>query len=109
MERAPEPSSELYRGYRREVEGERMARSARSGAAIVAALNTGFIPLDWLAFRGDFAWMLAARLVCNAVMAVIYLGTARRWPLRSTVAGCLAVGGMLLQVIAAAGGTTGEY
>ena len=35
MERAPEASSELYRSYRREVEGERMARSARSGAATV--------------------------------------------------------------------------
>src|SRR3990172_3129439 len=109
MDRAPEPSRELYRGYRRELEGERMARSARSGAAIVAALNTGFIPLDWLAFRDELAWMLPARLACNAVMAVVALGAARRWPLRSAVAGCLAVGGMLLQVIAAAGGTTGEY
>ncbi len=102
-------ADELYRSYRRELEGERMARSARSGAAIVAALNTGFIPLDWLAFRDEFAWMLPARLACNAVMAAVALGAARRWPLRSAVAGCLAVGGMLLQVIAAAGGTTGEY
>jgi signal transduction histidine kinase len=109
MQGVPEASRELYRGYRREVEGERMVRSARSGALIVAALNTGFIPLDWLAFRGEFAWMLAARLACNAVMAAIWLGTARRWPLRSTVGGCLAAGGMLLHVIAAAGGTTSEY
>ncbi len=109
MDPAQEPSGELYHGYRREVEGERMARSARSGATIVAALNTGFIALDWLAFRSDFAWMLAARLACNAVMAVVALGAAQRWPLRSAVAGCLGVGGMLLQVIASAGGTTGEY
>jgi signal transduction histidine kinase len=109
MERAPEPSRELYRGYRREVEGERMARSARSGAAIVAALNTGFIPIDWLAFRDEFAWMLAVRLACNAVMAAIYVAAARRWPLPSALAGCVCVGGMLLHVIAAAGGATGEY
>jgi signal transduction histidine kinase len=109
MDRAPEASAELYRSYRREVEGERMARSARSGAAIVAALNTGFIPLDWLAFREQFPWMLAARLACDAVMAAVFLATARRWPLRSAAAGCLAVGGMLLQVIWAAGGVTGEY
>jgi signal transduction histidine kinase len=109
MDRAPEASAELYRSYRREVEGERMGRSARSGAAIVAALNTGFIPLDWLAFRDDFAAMLAARLACDAAMAAVFLATARRWPLRSAVAGCLAVGGMLLEVIGAAGGVTGEY
>src|SRR5512134_1378786 len=100
MDRAPEPSAALYRSCRREVGGERLARSARSGAAIVAALNTGFIPIDWLAFRDDFAWMLAARLACNAVMAAVFLSTARRWPLPSAVAGCLAVGGMLLEVIA---------
>jgi hypothetical protein len=109
MSPAPEASAELYRSYRREVEGERMARSDRSGAAIVALLNTGFIPLDWIGFRDDFAWMLAARWLCNAVMAAIFLAAGERWPLRSAVAGCLAVGAMLLAVIAAAGGTTGEY
>jgi signal transduction histidine kinase len=107
--RFPEAPPELYRSYRREVEGWRMARSARSGAAIVAALNTGFIPLDWLAFRADFAGMLAARLACNAVMAAVFFGGAERWPLRAAAAGCLAVGGMLLHVIAVAGGPTGEY
>ena len=77
--------------------------------AIVALLNTGFIPLDWFAFRDDFAWMLAARLACNAVMAAVFVFAGARWPLGSAAAGCLAVGGMLLAVIAAAGGVTGEY
>ena len=109
MRRAPDAASELYRSYRREVEGERMTRSARSGAAIVLALNTAFVPLDWFAFREDFAWMLAARIACNAAMAAVLLFAGRRWPLAAAMGGCLSIGGMLLAVIAAAGGATGEY
>src|SRR5262245_44892332 len=109
MRRALDAESELYRAYRREVEGEGMARSARSGAAIVLALNTGFVPLDWFAFRADFAGMLAARIACNAAMALVWLFGARRWPVAAAAGGCIAVGGMLLAVIQAAGGVTGPY
>src|SRR5215475_5315235 len=109
MSRAPDAQSELYRAYRREVEGERMMRSARSGAAIVFALNSAFAPLDWFAFRADFAWMLAVRIACNAAMACVCLFAARRWPVAAAVTGCISIGGMLLAVIAAAGGVTGPY
>ena len=109
MSPAPDAETELYRAYRREVEGERMMRSAKSGAAIVLALNSAFAPLDWFAFRDDFAGMLAARIACNAVMACVWLFAARRWPVAAATVGCLSIGGMLLAVIAAAGGVTGPY
>src|SRR5262249_45261665 len=113
MSPAPDAATELYRAYRREVEveveGERMARSAKGGAVIVLALNTAFVPLDWFAFRADFAGMLAARIACNAAMALVWLVAARRWPVAAAAGGCIAVGGMLLAVIQAAGGVAGPY
>ncbi len=86
-----------------------MARSARGGAVIVALLNTCFIPLDWAVFPEHFFGMLGFRLLCNAVMAIAYFRTSFTHPLGSSVAGCLAVGLMLLSVINAAGGATGDY
>jgi signal transduction histidine kinase len=102
-------SRELYRRYRATVEGERMARSLRTGVAAVAVLSTLYIPLDWWVYPESFGWMLAVRLGCNAVMAAIFLRTAFRWPLESAIVGSLVCGVMLLSVIGAAGGVTSNY
>jgi len=98
-----------YREYRREVEGDRLARSLRVGCGIVAVLSTAFIPLDFAAFKQTFAPMLGFRLFCNAVMLVIIFRTARTNPLASSIIGCLATGAMLLVVIQSAGGISSQY
>jgi signal transduction histidine kinase len=109
MQAAPTHVSALYPAYRTEVEGARMTRSLRGGVTIVALLNTCFIPLDWIVFPEHFVGMLGFRLFCNAVMAIAFFRTSFSHPLASSVAGCLAVGLMLLSVIHAAGGPTGNY
>jgi signal transduction histidine kinase len=104
-----EPKRAAYIEYRKEIEGERMARSLRTGCAIVALLSTAFIPLDFSVFRERFIPMLVFRLFCNAVMVLIIIRTARTHPFGSAIAGCLTTGAMLLTVIEAAGGVSSDY
>jgi signal transduction histidine kinase len=109
MPRHDELERSAYIEYRKEVEGERMARSLRAGCAVVALLSMAFIPLDFAVFRDGFVPMLLFRLFCNGVMALIILRTARTHPLESAIVGCLTTGAMLLTVIEAAGGITSDY
>jgi signal transduction histidine kinase len=103
------PARSAYIEYRKETEGERMARSLRAGCAIVALLSTAFIPLDFAVFRDRFIPMLIFRLFCNGILVVIIVRTARTRPLGSAIVGCLTTGAMLLTVIKAAGGITSDY
>ena len=98
-----------YIEYRKEVEGERMARSLRAGCAVVALLSAAFIPVDYAIFRDRFIAMLLFRLFCNGAMVLIIVRTARTHPLESAIVGCLITGAMLLTVIEAAGGITSDY
>jgi signal transduction histidine kinase len=109
MPRRDELKRSAYIEYRKEVEGERMARSLRAGCAVVALLSTAFIPLDFAVFRDRFIPMLVFRLFCNGVMVLIIVRTARTRPLESAIVGCLTTGAMLLTVIEAAGGVTSDY
>ena len=109
MPQAPAEDSLLYASYRKDVEGERLARSLRAGVGVVMILNFSFIPLDSIVFPGLFLPMLATRLVCNLLLLPIVVRTHATHPLPSTIAGCIVTGLMLLGVIQAAGGVTSDY
>lgn len=99
----------LYRAYRLEVEGKRLSDATKTGAAIVASLNTAFFPLDYLLFPDHVFSMFLGRMACNVGMAMIYWVLAKRYPLQSAVAGVMIVGVMLIGLIGEVGGLRGAY
>ncbi|NCG23683.1 MAG: hypothetical protein GWP47_06085, partial [Actinobacteria bacterium] len=101
-------SAQAYSQYRREVSGEQMIPSLRAGIAVVFALTTCFIGLDWEVYNDKFAPLLAARLVLDAALLAFWF-LAPRSPERSMQGAVLATGFGLVAVIGIAGGVTSSY
>ncbi|MEE3330714.1 MAG: ATP-binding protein [Myxococcota bacterium] len=85
-----------------------MIPSLRAGIAVVFALTTGFIWLDWEAYNDKFAALLTARLVLDAALVAFWF-LAPRSPERSMQGAVLATGFGLVAVIGIAGGVTSSY
>jgi signal transduction histidine kinase len=100
---------ELYLAYRREAEGDRMARASRWGSLIVAVLNTLFIPVDLIFFPAEFSSLLGFRLFCDCLMVVVYSFGSQRFPFASAVTGLLAIGSVILVAIFQSGGVGAGY
>jgi signal transduction histidine kinase len=103
------PEGALYREYRRGIEGEPLARSLRIAVIVLFVIQTVFIGVDWLVFPEMFARFLPVRLGLNVVLAVIYFGTAHRYPIASSYATYFAGGAMLLAVTDGTGGAASGY
>jgi len=106
---AEESHAQLHSLYRAEMGGELMVRSLRTAAGVVFLLNQVFKPLDYLAFPEHFSVFLSARLCLDAVMIAIFLRAGTRWPTGSSIVFLLAIGAMLLSMVAADGGVESEY
>ena len=95
--------------YRAEVGGETMTRSVKTTMGVVFVLNTVFLPLDHLAFPQHAALFIGTRLALDVVLAIVFFRTAVRRPTGSAIASVLAMGAMLLTMVAADGGVSSEY
>ena len=102
-------SNSQWEAYLREIRGEPMVRSARTASLVLFVINTLTSPLDFWVGQERFSTFLGVRVALNAVLAVIYLGAAWRWPLPSALAGCFAACAMLLTVVHGTGGPSSDY
>jgi signal transduction histidine kinase len=105
---SPANDEAKYRLYREEVSGERMVAALRSGIVVVIALTTGFIGLDFAAYRESFASLLASRLALDVALLIAWV-CAPRMPQRAMVGAVLATGLGLVCVIGIAGGVASAY
>jgi signal transduction histidine kinase len=108
-ERALHGERALYAEYRRFIEGEPLARALRIAVIVLFVIQTVFIWVDHLFYPELFSLFLPVRLALNAALAVIYFGTATRFPLASAYATAWAGGAMLLTVVHGTGGPASGY
>ena len=99
----------LYAEYRREIEGEPLAKAVRTGSFVAFAVQTVFILVDLLFFPESFSRFLAVRLSLNLILGFVYFHGSYKFPLVSAFIGILAAGGMLLAVTQGTGGATSGY
>ena len=81
-----------------------MTRSLAALVAVVFALNTVSLPLDWWVFSDQIGLFFTARGALFAVLGVVYFRTRFTHPMASTVASVFAMGLMLLTMVWADGG-----
>ncbi len=95
--------------FRAEVHDELMPGAVRRTMLVVFVLNTVFIPLDQYAFPAHSILFLSARLSLDAVLFAVYCKTSKTHPTGSALFAVLAMGAMLLTMVAADGGLSSEY
>ncbi len=102
-------SQALKAAYRKQLNGEQMIRSARTGTLVVIGLNTIFIVLDYWTHADRFGVLLALRLTWDLVMFVIYWALGRFDPMNTARTGLMITGVGMLALIGVAGGLSSDY
>lgn len=102
-------SSELYRGYREDVEARVLPRAVKFGGLAFVSVSTLFILVDWIEHPEHFAFFLPLRLLVNVALLWVCFRTDLSRPVASayfvSIAGTLA----LLAMIFATGGGQSSY
>ncbi len=109
MDSTPHGTPDLRERFRAEVDEEVMPGAVRRTMLVVFVLNTVFIPLDQYAFQAHSILFLSARLSLDAVLFTVYYKTSRTHPTGSALFAVLAIGAMLLTMVAADGGPSSDY
>ncbi len=108
METGQEVDS-LYAQYRRQIEETDLPRALQRAAFVLFAVNTAFIAVDVVVYPTKAPEFLPVRLAMNAIVGLVFFGTARRFPIASSFltvgAGCW----MLLTVVQGTGGASSDY
>ena len=102
--------SALYREYRDQIDTQVLGPALKNAVLTFFLLQTlVFIPADWVLYREHFDSFLAARLALNVALGVIWLGTATRWPVASSVAVCALGTALFLFMVDQTGGVVSGY
>lgn len=100
---------DVLEAYRRYVGGERLGLHVRVGSAVVFAINSAFVALDFYAYRSFFSQFLVTRVLLNFVLLYCFFRGSKTNPRISEVFVCLATGAMLLIVVHGSGGAASDY
>ena len=99
-----------YAEYRAHITGKVLGPALRNAVLIFILLQTFvFIPADYLLYPKHFDFFLAARLALNTALAVVWFGTALRWPGPSSVAVCAFGTALFLSMVYETGGVASGY
>jgi hypothetical protein len=111
MSAATAEDQALYGEFRNQCERELLPQALRNAVFVLFVLQTFvFIPADYVLYRGVFREFLIARLSLNAVLALIYFATSKRYPVLSSAATCFAAGALFLMMVTRTGwGESGYY
>jgi signal transduction histidine kinase len=102
-------SDSAYDAYRREVRLGRLPGAIPSGVAIVVALNTAYLLLDYWAFRSQLLELALVRILINLLIGSLLFVRRYLDPLLITKIGCVVTGIGLIVVISLVGPERGSY
>ncbi len=92
------------------TEAEHVGPALRNAILIFVLLQTiVFIPADWVIFPDRFQFFFAARMTLNIVLGAIYIATANKFPITSSVAVGAVGAALFLLMVYQTGGTESGY